>query len=137
MGALPFMAWGVGTVPLGDAFGVARLLFLGHAMLVSSSSVVPTLVSGSMGRGTMGGAKQRSAQGHEPTTPIPEQLHPPEKQQFSGEVVSSPWSLLARVPWPWPHRCGCELREAAHYLLAASQQGLSCLSSGGNPALRG
>ena len=97
----------------------------------------PCLWLAALGRGSMGDARQCSAQGHEPATPIPAQLHPKEKQQFSGEGVNSRRSLLALVPWLWPRHFGCELREAVHYLLAASQQGLSCLSSGGNPAVRG
>lgn len=39
---------GIGTVPLGDAFGVTRLCF-GQAVLVSSSSRVSTPVAGSRG----------------------------------------------------------------------------------------
>lgn len=99
---------------------------LGHAMLVSRSGVVPTLVAGSMGLRHQGDAKRCSAQGYEPSTPIPAQLHPGEKWQFSGKGVNSPPSLLALV-----------LREAVHYLFSASQRGLSCLSPGGNPALCG
>lgn len=86
--------------------------------------------------GAMGDVRRCSAQGHEPATPIPVQLHPKEKQRFSGEGVNARRSLLALILRLWPRHFGCELREAARYLLAASQQGLSCLSSGGNPALR-
>lgn len=48
-GSIPIQGMGIGTVPLGDAFGVARL-WLGQVLVSSSSSNrVSTLVAGSRG----------------------------------------------------------------------------------------
>lgn len=92
---LPFMAWQVGTVAWGAAFGAAGLPFWAVRCWSAVQARCPRVWLAARGRGTVGDAAPEGLDQLHPS----QQLHPAEKQRFLS--------------------------------------GFSCLSSGGNPALRG